>query len=169
MWLIVTAVIMLATTAGLYGTDKGRRLRGWVKYKHGKWKDLIQMVSSRHSGVMIYVISIKMLCQAGYADFISLFDNRVKKIGDKLYEVSYYVEGNMYRFPVKVRRGPSNVVDIQDNEGNDLFLRLGEYMGPNGILSNPLVTPNFLGCDSIIVETFEDSKTFSGDEMIEIS
>lgn len=31
MWLIVTAVIMLATTAGLYGTDKGRKLRGRKK------------------------------------------------------------------------------------------------------------------------------------------
>ncbi len=169
MWLLLTAGTMLATLAGLYGTEKGKRVRTWVQYKHGKWKDLIKMVSSRHSGLMIYVVSLKMLGQATYADFLSLFDNRVKQLGPKLYEVKYYIEGNMYKFPVKVRRGPSNLISVNDENNNDLFIVLGEYMGPHGVLKNPIVTPKFLGCESVTIETLEDTKVFTGDQMIEIS
>ena len=169
MWIIAASGILIASVIWGYTTQSGRNTREWIKTKRRKWKDLVLMVSTRHSGIMIYVISWKMLFQAAYADFLSLFDNRVKKLADKTYEINYYVEGKLYKYPVKVKRGPSSIFEIKDQDGNDMMLELNDYIEPNGKLHNPLVTPKFFGCSSITIETMTDSKTFVDDQIIEIS
>ena len=83
MWWIAIIGFALGTVA-FHKTERGRRTQEWFKYKYGKWLDLLHMVRTRHSGSMVYLISIKMLSQAAYADFLSVFDNRIRKNWKKI-------------------------------------------------------------------------------------
>ena len=165
MWWIAIIGFALGTVA-FHKTERGRRTQEWFKYKYGKWLDLLHMVRTRHSGSMVYLISIKMLSQAAYADFLSVFDNRIRKIGKRSYEIQYYIEGKLYRLPVKVDRGPSKILTAVNNKEECVFLQIEEYISPDGSLNNMLVTPKFLGHESITISTFADDKTFLENEPI---
>ena len=138
------------------------RLGKYYRYKRRKWKELKEMVSSQYSSTVdIYRVSWQMILQALYQDVLNLFDNRVTKKSKKVYEIKYFVEGQVYLMPLKVKRGPSKLVEARDQADNCVLLRLKQYCLPDGTLNNSLVTPEYLGLEKVIItDNLGDEKTF---------
>ncbi|GAI06421.1 unnamed protein product [marine sediment metagenome] len=77
-------------------TGSDTRIGKYYRYKNRKWNELKTMVSGQYSSTFdIYRVSWQMILQAVYQDMLSFFDNRLEKKGNKLYEVTYMVEGQV--------------------------------------------------------------------------
>lgn len=143
------------------------RIGAYYRLKNGKWKTLKNMVGSQYDSTYdIYRVSLKTLCSSIYDDIISYFNNRVVKKGRRTYEVTYYIENQRYRLPIKVRRGPSKFIDAINEEGASIVLDLKEYCSPDGSMHNKLLTPRYLGHSKIIIETLDNKLTFNEDDPI---
>jgi len=161
----LVAIPILLGCRWITGSDT--RIGKYYRYKSRKWKELKTMVSGQYSSTYdIYRVSWQMILQATYQDILSFFDNRLEKKSKKMYELTYMVEGQMYKMPIKVRRGPSKIFSAEDEHGNCILLKLKQYRSPAGTIINPLVTPKYLGYEKIILNM---TKTFSGDEPITIN
>lgn len=145
-------------------TGSDTRIGKYYRYKNRKWNELKTMVSGQYSSTFdIYRVSWQMILQAIYQDMLSFFDNRLEKKGNKLYELTYMVEGQMYKMPIKVRRGPGKIFAAEDENGNCILLSLKQYCSPSGNIINSLVTPKYLGYEKVVLNL---DKTFVGDEPI---
>jgi hypothetical protein len=150
-----------------YMTISDTKTGKYYRKKRRKWKDLKKMVSSQYESPFdIYRISCKMLLQALYADIIEVFDNRVEKKSNKIYELTYYIEGQMFKMPLKVKRGPSNILSATNEKDKCVLLNIKQYSTPDGKFNNECLTPKYLGCDEINIETMEDEYTFKEDQPI---
>jgi hypothetical protein len=148
-------------------TRSDTRIGAYYRIKNRKWKNLKNMVSSQYDSTYdIYRVSLKTLYTSIYDDIIAYFNNRVVKKGRKTYEVTYYIENQRYRLPLKVRRGPSKFIDAQNENGVSIIIVLKEYCSPDGSLNNKLLTPRYLGYSKIIIETLNGKLTFDEDEPI---
>jgi hypothetical protein len=152
-------------------TKSNTSLGKFYRYKYKKWKELKHMVSSQYTSTFdIYYISYKMLLQATYNDILTKFDNRLKKKSNKIYELTYYIEGTKYLLPLSVKRGPLKFIDATNEKNESIFLILKQYLLPNGTLNNKIITPNYLGYKSVIID-YIDGRTieFKGSESILIN
>ena len=159
------ALITIPILAGCrWVTQSDTRVGKYYRYKSRKWDELKTMVSGQYSSTYdIYRVSWQMILQATYQDILSFFDNRLEKKNKKLYELTYIVEGQIYKMPIKVRRGPSKISSAEDENGNCILLSLKQYCSPTGEIINLLVTPKYLGCEKVTVNM---DKTFTADEPI---
>lgn len=158
----------------LFGTkvlsESDTRIGNYYQFKKQKWKELKEMVSSQYTSTFdIYRVSYQMLLKAMYQDVLSYFDNRVVQKNKKVYEITYYIEGQKYKLPIKVRRGPSKIMDANNENQECILLELKEYLSPNGSLDNSLVTPKYLGYQKVIITTMGGDKTFEENETIIIN
>ena len=126
LYLLMTSTVL----GGLYYiTISDTKAGKYYRKKRRKWKDLKKMVSSQYDSTFdIYRISYKMLLQALYADILSLFDNRVEKKSNKLYELTYYIEGQLFKMPLKVKRGPSNILSATNEANKCVLLDIKQYV-----------------------------------------
>ena len=151
-------------------SESDTRIGHYYRFKRRKWKELKEMVSSQYTSTFdIYRVSYQMLLQAMYQDVLSYFDNRVVQKDKKVYEVTYYIEGQKYKLPIKVRRGPSKIIDASNENQECILLELKEYSSPNGSLNNSLVTPKYLGYQKVIITTMGGDTTFEENEPVIIN
>ena len=68
-----------------------------------------------------------------------------------------------------MRRGPSKIIDANNENQECILLELKEYLSPNGTLNNPLVTPKYLGYQKIIVTEMDGDKTFEENDPVIIN
>ena len=150
-----------------YITISDTRAGKYYRKKNRKWKDLKKMVSSRYDSKFdIYRVSFKMLLQALYADILKLFDNRVTHKNNKIYELTYYIEGQMFKMPLQVKRGPSKILSATNEKDECILLDIKLYAKPYGNFNNSLLTPKYLGYKKIKIETMETDYTFEEDQSI---
>jgi len=148
-------------------TRSDTSIGAYYRVKNRKWKNLKNMVSSQYDSTYdIYRVSLKTLYTSIYDDIISYFNNRVVKKGRKTYEVTYYIENQRYRLPIKVRRGPSKFIDARNENGVSIVLDLKEYCSPDGSMNNKLLTPRYMGHSKIIVETLDGKLIFEENDPI---
>ena len=150
--------------------ESDNRIGNYYRFKRRKWKELKEMVSSQYTSTFdIYRVSYQMLLQAMYQDVLSYFDNRVVQKSKKVYEITYYIEGQKFKLPIKVRRGPSKIIDANNENQECILLELKEYLSPNGTLNNSLVTPKYLGYQKIIVTQIDGDITFEENDPVVIN
>lgn len=140
--------------------------KSMIKYK--KWGRLKNMVSSKYNSLfMINYISLKMICLSLYKSLIQYIDNSVIKIDKNKYEVSYIINGKLYKMIIKPIRGPCSVLDIRDGEDNDVYDIIIPYLGPNEDWNNTKFYPLYFGYNNLIFEMIDGSlKTFNNEETI---
>ena len=148
-------------------TCSDTRIGAYYRVKNRKWKKLKTMVASQYDSTYdIYRVSLKTVYTSIYNSILSYFDNRVAKKGRKTYEVTYYIENQRYRLPIKVRRGPSKFLDARNQDDVSIVLDLKEYCSPDGSMNNKLLTPRYLGYSKIIIETLNGKLTFEENDPI---
>lgn len=146
-------VILFFMFVGFLTLDTHIIIKNEIVSKYNRWKRLNSLVSTSHKNKLsIIIISLKLIFQAIWVSFLQSTNKTVKKINKNKYELTYVVEGKVYKLIVNVTRGPSPVLQIIDNLNNDVSSEITPFLGPNYNWHNTQFTPDFFGYSSLTFE-----------------
>jgi hypothetical protein len=139
-----------------------------VKTHYKKWKGLNELVSTRHkTTILIFWFSLKIICHSLYLSFLQYMNNSVKKIDRKTYEISYIINGKIYKMIVIPDRGPCPVLQVTDEKHNDITDIILPYLGPSNNWHTRKFCPNFFKRKSLTLELSNgEEKTFNEQDYI---
>lgn len=124
-----------------------------LEMKYNKWKRLNSLVSTRNKNKLtIIIISLKLICQAIWITFLQKVNKTIKKINRNKYELTYVIEGKIYKMIVTVSRGPSPVLQIINDKNDDVTSQIVPYLGPNYNWHNTKFTPESFGFETLTFE-----------------
>ena len=127
--------------------------------KYNKWIRLNSLVSTNQKTKLAIIgVSLKLIFQAIWISIIQYLNKTVKKIGRNKYQITYVVEGKLYKLVVNVTRGPSPVLQIINQSNEDITSTIMPYIGPDYNWHNSQFTPEFFNCDSLSFELSDSSE-----------
>ena len=144
-------------------------IKNVVMKKFKKFKKLNSLVAtSETENFKIIYVSLKLIAKASYISFIQYMNNSVTPIqGGKSYEITYVINGKMYKLIVTPTRGPAPIMQISNDNGEDVTDIVLPYMGPQYDWHYREFAPKFFGYKSLTFEladgseqTYEDSDSF---------
>lgn len=140
-----------------------------VMKKFKKFRKLNSLVAtSETNNCKIIYVSLKLIAKASYILFIQYMNNSVRPIeGGKSHELTYVINGKMYKLIVTPIRGPAPIMQISNDNGEDVTDIVLPYMGPQYDWHYREFAPRFFGYKSLTFEladgsekTYEDSDSF---------
>jgi len=165
-----TSLILITSSTFLYlfyKIDGYNIVSNVLILKYQKWKSLNNLVSSRYeSRFMITYISINMLIKSLYQSLVQYMDNSIVKIDKNKYELTYIINGKLYKMIITPIRGPSPILNIMNGE-NDVTDIIFPYFGPDNDWHNTKFYPNFFNFKQLTFEmTNGEKKIFNNSETI---
>ena len=138
--------------------------------KYNKWISLNNLVSSQHnSKIMIKIISLQMIFKSLYLSFIQYMNNSIIKIDKNSYELSYIVNGKLYKMIIKPIRGPIPILCVKNENNIDITEQILPYLGPNNDWHGKKYYPDFFKHKILNIELLDGSKkTFNHSDTITI-
>lgn len=112
-------------------------------------------------------ISIKLIIKTIYLKILQYMNSTIRQIDRKTYEVSYVIEGKLYKMRVVPKRGPSPIIQISDEDFNDITYDVLPYMGPNYDWHRNTFKPEFFGRKSLTF-SLSDGSEFTYEEDINV-
>ena len=140
-----------------------------VVKKFKKFRKLNSLVATTETGnFKIVYVSLKLVINACYVSFIQYINNSVKPVkGEKAYELTYVINGRLYKMIVSPTRGPSPIMKIINDLGEDVTAVVIPYMGPQYDWHYREFTPSFFDYKSLTFEladgterTYEETESF---------
>jgi len=142
-----------------------RTLKETVLTYYGRWRSLTDLVATtEESNLRIISVSVKMVVQTWYITLLQYMNTAIRKVDRKTYEVSYVIDGRMYKMLVVPKRGPAPVLQISDDESNDVTEQILPYMGPQYDWHGHKFTPQFFGHESLTFELMDGSEHTYGED-----
>ena len=143
-----------------------------LKNRYDRFKNLNQLVSTKYKGkincntkMKIFYLSIIIILKALYLSILQKLNNSLKKIDNNTYELSYTISGNIYKMIIIPNRGPSNVLQIIDDNYEDVTDFIMPYLGPKENWHNSsMFTPSFFNKKSLTFNMMQEEKTFNNIE-----
>jgi len=144
-------------------------IKNVVMNKFKKFRRLNSLVAtSETDNFKIIYVSLKLIAKASYILFIQYMNNSVTRIdGGKSYELTYVINGRIYKLIVTPVRGPVPIMQISNDAGEDVTDIVLPYMGPQYDWHYREFAPRFFGYKSLTFEladgseqTYEDSESF---------
>jgi hypothetical protein len=138
-----------------------------IKYK--KWKALNKLVSTTYKNDMeIIWVSIKLCFFALYIELLQYLNKSVQKVKKNTYDFSYVIEGKLYKYRIKVKRGPNPILQISNENSEDITEIILPYLGPENNWHGANLTPNILGYKSLIFQLADSNeRQYSYDDIID--
>ena len=82
------------------------------------------------------------------------------------YIINYPYGLTWYKILIPRKRGPCQIVDITDQDGNDVKDQILQFLGPGYNFHGIPTTPKMLGYKSLTFSTIFDEQTFIEDKII---
>ena len=121
-----------------------------IRIHYQRWENVKSLVATRETNKFCVITrSIQLILETMYLSFLQYVNNSVRKIGKRTYEISYTVEGRIYKHVVGLRRGPSPVARAIDENGNDLTGEILPYLGPSHDWHKRQFSAEFFGVDAV--------------------
>lgn len=128
-------------------------IKNEISTRYNKWKRLNSLVSTRQkTRLAIITVSLKLIFQAIWISFLQATNKTVRKLNKNKYEITYIVEGKLYKLVVNVTRGPSPVLQVINNTNDDVTSEIVPYLGPTYNWHNTAFTPEFFGYENLSFE-----------------
>ena len=172
--MILTVIYIIQVFIGLtimWGLISNRTdIYNYISEKKQKMDKLNQIRKS--SGVTIYsvvnlcTVSVYMIMKTKLVMTIQYYMdglNIVKRDRD-LFEVSLFLNGKFVRMLLRIKRGPSMILQAIDDKDRDITDKLSAYYGYDMCM----ITPNIMECESIDIVTCngEDIKYTGCDKIL---
>jgi len=143
-------------------------IKNQIQIKYAKWNSLNSLISTKHKNIIVVIYySFKLLAQALYLSFRQSFNNHIIKIDKNNYILTYIINGKMYKNYIKVKRGPSPIIQISNESSEDITSEILEYLGPNYDWNKSKITPKLLGHKKIIFEcTDSEEKIYIEEDIL---
>jgi len=136
----------------------------YVHKKYMKWKSLLNLVSTQHNyKIMIYWISFTMVIESFYLSLIQYLNDSIKKLDKNKYEVSYVINGKMYKMIVNPKRGPLPFIMVKNEKNEDVTDIISPYLGPNNDWHTKKYCPDFFKCKKLVFELLNGEKVIFSD------
>lgn len=153
MFYLIISTLTLLSIPIFIKLDAHKIIYNTIEYKYSRWKQLNKLVSTSYKQKSaIILVSIGMIFKLLYLNFIQYLNNSIKKIGKNMYEVSYVVNGKLYKMIVSPTRGPAEILQIIDHDENDVTDHIMCYIGPRYDWHNTKFTPDFFGCNFLVFQ-----------------
>ena len=114
-------------------------------------------------------ISLRIICEMLYISLCQRLNKSVKRIGKNQYEISYSIQGKVYKIRSKILRGPSQILQIIDENSDDITHQIVPYIGPNYDFHKSVYTPSDFSKKQLIFNLSSgQTKIFNESENISI-
>lgn len=115
-------------------------------------------------------IACKLILQSIYLKYQQMMNRHVKYIKEKdVYEISYRIKNNLYKFRTKQKKGPSKILLISDENDDDITEQMIPYLGPQSDFHNIKYTPYDFNKKKLEIYTVSGGVLiFNNDENIKI-
>ena len=139
-----------------------------LKMKYRKWNSLNKLVSTKNENyICVIYYSLKLLCQALYISLLQWLNNYLVKQDKNSYLLTYTINGKVYKNLIKVKRGPSPVIQISTENMEDVTNLVLSYLGPSYNWHGNEYTPNLLGYKTLVFECANgDEKIYNDDDTL---
>ena len=154
----------------LYRIEEGHLvLKDTVVTKYRRWRRLNQLVSiNERNNVRTVWISFKIVMYTLYIAFLQYMNTSVRKLNHKTYEVTYVINGRIYKMMVVPKRGPLPVLQISNDLEIDVTEHVLPYMGPRYDWHGSRLAPRFFGYNSLTFELSDGTEhTYEGNNHID--
>jgi hypothetical protein len=140
----------------------------FVAIKYQKFRSLNNLVSTRHKNIaMIVFVSVKMVLQASYISFLQYLNSTVRKLEGNKFEITYVINGRMFKMITAPPRGPSLILQVSDENQDDLTDEILPYLGPRNDWHNKDFTPSFFKSKTLSFELSNgETRMFSEDDVM---
>ena len=164
--------MLYSFTLGTFISLDGHKIvKNRIIKSYKDWKQLNNLVSSQYKNVFaICWYSLVMINKALYLSFIQYMNNSVRKLDNKVFEVSYIINGKIYKIWVQPKKGPSLVLQVSDENQEDITDEIIPYLGPCNNWHGRLFSSKDFKKKSLTFElsngeerTFEDGDSFNLD------
>ena len=117
---------------------------------YNRLKRLQSLVSTQHSNIRaILWVSMCIILKTIYINFLQFINKNLRKIGKNKYELSYVVNGKLYKMILYMNRGPRKIIQALDDDDVDITDTLQEYAGCSEDFHKLIVTPHLIGKKSV--------------------
>ena len=166
--LITTGFVFLRI---LYKIEAHLTIKNKILQKFNEVKQVKQLVSTTEKNKIIIIwISLKLILNTLYISFLQYMNNSVTKFNNKTYEVSYVINGKLYKMLVVPKRGPLPILQISDESQNDVTDHILPYMGPRYDWYGENLNPKYFGYKSLTFELSDGNEyTFTNDSNMNIN
>lgn len=118
-----------------------------------KWRKLNKLVGTKYNGYFtILRISICMIIKALWINIIQYCNSSITKIDKKNYELSYVLNGKLYKILIENKTGPRKVLLVSDERQTDISYLVIPYLGPKEDFHSHTITPKFFNRKELIFE-----------------
>jgi len=149
----------------------GCYIRNSIQNKYERWKMLKSVVVSgnqRANNIVIWT-SLCIVMRAMYMCLLQQVNKTIKKIGKNKYEISYTINGKIYKNIVCVSKGPSKILQVCNDKQEDITSHVLPYIGPGYDCHGNKIVSSFFNSESLTFELSDGSEiTISGDDEIPI-
>jgi hypothetical protein len=87
--------------------------------------------------------------QTLYISYLQYINNTVRKLDHKTYEITYVIDGKIYKMLTVPKRGPAPILQISNDKDEDVTEQILPYMGPQYDWHGRNITPRFFSCKSL--------------------
>lgn len=155
----ITMVLGFLFTAFMIRVDAHIIVKNEVITRYNRWKELKELVATTEQNkILIMWISLKMVLNILYISILQYMNTTVRKIDRNVYELTYVINGKMYKMIIIPKRGPSPVLQISDDEQNDVTSQVLPYMGPQYDWHGKKLSPMFFHHKSLTFELDDGSE-----------
>ena len=145
-----------------------------IKYRYERFRNLNQLVSTKYkerincnTKMKIVWFSIVIILKVLYLSILEKLNKSIKKIDNNTYEVSYAVNGKIYKMIIIPNRGPSSVLQVIDDKNEDITNLIVPYLGPTEDWHSSKFKPSFFNRKTLTFNlSSSDDITFTEDEEI---
>jgi len=163
-------VVMCATTIFIYMNGPGI-IKNAVVDRYNRFTKLNKFVSTQYKNrrCKTFCISCELVGKAMYLSFIQWLNNSVTQLDKNTYLVNYVLKNRLYTMVVKPCGGPTPVLLVTDEDGEDVTDRVVPYIGPKNDFHGEKLTPKFFNTIQLNFETsFGDTIIFNEPDILEI-
>ena len=135
-----------------------------------KWQKLNSLVTYRTTNpILIYWYSIQLIFKIKWLSILQYTNTSIRKCGKNKYELSYIINGKIYRIVTKIRNGPCPILQITNEFEDNIMGVILPFLGPNYDCHNSNFTPSDFGYKSItFIMRSGNDYTFTESEKIKL-
>ena len=162
--------LFIMTTVLYYYYIDVKKINNKLIFYYNKYVQLNEMVSTQYSNKLIILcVCSSIILKSLYLRLWLYLDNTVIRIDKNIYEITYIINGKIYKMIVKPKIGPPNVLLICDEYDNDVTSKICPYIGPNENFHCSEFTPSFFKTKSLtfhISNCGDDIMKFDSNDII---
>lgn len=168
MFIYLFYMFVLFLISFLYTINTHLIIKENIGGKYNKWRKLNSLVSTRESvRYKIFIKSMQILLHTLYISFIQYMNTSIRKLDGKTFELTYVIEGKIYKLIIVPKRGPAPVLQVIDETNDDVTDYILPYMGPKYNWHNNEVKPSFFNYQSLSFQLMDGTeKTYNYDEIM---